>query len=792
MEVHPEERRIRLSARAFAEFASPGAVGTPPRSLTWRASIGQVWHQHLRQQALEREEPSEHEIKVAASIPHRGWTFDLEGRIDQIIHDGPGHLLREIKTVATPLPTSEAYLIDAYPQHFLQLACYLIIIQARPVANLSGNLRGEVVFVDYRAGVIQPVALPGDSDSTWCEQADRIVAAATELRARRQRMRSLQIGPAFAETRPEQRRALLQLDTALASKPRVAFEAPTGFGKTGVALESALKLLAGPVQHVLFLSGKSSGQHQAVRQLKHFARNAEGVLHFFQLRSKREHQERCPITQCDGRLSCHENLAEHWREANLSPQCQLNEGTISLDGILELSAQSGICPHALSRRLLAESEVWVCDYNYVFSPRHAAMLENIFGFKPERSLLIVDEAHNLPARVAENFSFVANAYEADRLAAELSAVRAGPALLAAWQNWTEFLQSLQPNEQHEARTEYETTDHLQRIVQHLRQTPVDWDALDPALVDRLFACEWQLDALQDERFQHLFWSRSPAELRVECLDATAHIRQQLSHYHRTLLMSATLQPMADFWDEVGGRDDGCCEVLAGAPWREHAYRVAIDARVDTRLRRRADYYLTTAETVARLAQDGPAPVAVFFPSYQYAETIRAYLQAEHTQLIVALQPRAIELSGQLRFIEESLLTAHALFFVLGSSFSESVDYLGGRIETALVVGPALPEVNAAQKARQTASAHLGREAAFEHVYIRPAMRKINQALGRLVRAPGQQARVLLHCRRFSEAAYRQRLDKDFTPGATIRADDELEAWLRGVDPHSPIPQGHFD
>jgi len=61
-----------------------------------------------------------------------------------------------------------------------------------------------------------------------------------------------------------------------------------------------------------------------------------------------------------------------------------------------------------------------------------------------------------------------------------------------------------------------------------------------------------------------------------------------------------------------------------------------------------------------------------------------------------------------------------------------------------------------------------------------------------VRAPGQQARVLLHCRRFSEAAYCQRLDKDFTPGATIRADDELETWLRGVDPHSPIPQGHFD
>ena len=68
----------------------------------------------------------------------------------------------------------------------------------------------------------------------------------------------------------------------------------------------------------------------------------------------------------------------------------------------------------------------------------------------------------------------------------------------------------------------------------------------------------------------------------------------------------------------------------------------------------------------------------------------------------------------------------------------------------MVVGPALPEVNPVQRAKLAAFEELGRDAAFDRVYRIPGMQKVNQALGRLVRAPGQRARVLLHCRRFAE------------------------------------------
>ncbi|MEM1426577.1 MAG: helicase C-terminal domain-containing protein, partial [Cyanobacteria bacterium P01_H01_bin.130] len=61
----------------------------------------------------------------------------------------------------------------------------------------------------------------------------------------------------------------------------------------------------------------------------------------------------------------------------------------------------------------------------------------------------------------------------------------------------------------------------------------------------------------------------------------------------------------------------------------------------------------------------------------------------------------------------------------------------------MMVGPALPEVSPIQTAKLDAHPELSREQAFERVYIIPAMRRIHQALGRIVRAPGQKAKVLL-------------------------------------------------
>jgi Rad3-related DNA helicase len=56
------------------------------------------------------------------------------------------------------------------------------------------------------------------------------------------------------------------------------------------------------------------------------------------------------------------------------------------------------------------------------------------------------------------------------------------------------------------------------------------------------------------------------------------------------------------------------------------------------------------------------------------------------------------------------------------------------------------------------------------------MRKVNQALGRLVRAPGHSARVLLHCRRFADEAYRTLLSTEYGDPEVLADDEEFVRW----------------
>ncbi|MFM9016669.1 MAG: helicase C-terminal domain-containing protein, partial [Verrucomicrobiota bacterium] len=132
--------------------------------------------------------------------------------------------------------------------------------------------------------------------------------------------------------------------------------------------------------------------------------------------------------------------------------------------------------------------------------------------------------------------------------------------------------------------------------------------------------------------------------------------------------------------------------------------------------------------------------------------------------------------GTARFVEDSLNRFTVLCLILGGSLGEGVDMLGGRIRSAVVVGPALPEVNALQEARRKMFAADGAEDAFSLAYVRPGMRKVNQALGRLVRAPGHSARVLLHCRRFADETYRVLLSGEYGDPPVLTDDGEFTRW----------------
>jgi Rad3-related DNA helicase len=519
--------------------------------------------------------------------------------------------------------------------------------------------------------------------------------------------------------------------------------------------------------------------------------------------------------------------ATRWPQSGLARFYVDEHHARDLDALRAAGRDARICPYEITRAALAFNDVWIGDYNYVFAPRNRGLFYEQPGFVAARTLLLLDEAHNLPTRVADAHSHSFTAAQAYAVRDELNRVHPSAGLLTAWDHCCHFLEHLRANDGLSPTAEDDARHLLAEFAGRLTAASLDFAALGPVAADALWQAPALVEELATSSLPRLWWSPRDGELALTCLDAASAIGATLREFGGVVLASATLNPVAGFAAACGldappdlpppppppaperlgalnKRDTrklfrqltSASELLrveearhaaspallrADAPWRDHSYDLAFDARVDTTFQHRSHHYTTTAATITALHAAARSAVAIFFPSYAYAEAIVQECATVAPALRTVLQPRLRDLAAQSAWVGESLLLADALFLVLGSSFAESIDALGGRVTHAMVVGPALPEVNAVQRARlaEASAAGLARDAAFRRVYQIPGMTKVNQALGRLVRAPGQQARVILHCRRFLDTSYAGLLAPEYQTGTTLRADADLATWLQG-------------
>jgi len=844
-----DQRTAALGAGEFSGFtAGPADAGAEGGGGLWRAQLGTRWHQELRARAAASHgAAARFEVGISGTLVHRGWRLTLTGRVDQLLPGPAGATLREIKSVLRALPANPAELRAEHPAYFIQLATYATLLRlglAAPAPEeppLPAAAAAELVLVEAGTGLLQVVPLDPADEAAFRAQLDR-VAAFLELRLRaRTRLRTLRFQSAFATPRPGQERTVAELTALFGRHPLVGLEAPTGFGKTGVLLEFALgQLRTGLFDRLLYLTSKATGQLQVIQTLAAMRPpdTGEGTgppVAAWHVRNKAEH---CinPVFHCVRDACPHlTDTALRWERAGLS-RFHLDEAHArDVEALRAAGRDAGVCPYEITRTALAFHDVWIGDYNYVFAPRSRGLFGGQPGYNPARTLLVIDEAHNLPARTADALSHACAAADAFAVREELHRLRPSAALVQAWDHWCHFLHRLPKRDALPAPDEDDARHLLGEIAAALRGTGVDFAALGPTASAALWEAPALVEALGDPAAPpRLWWSPEKGRLVLTCLDAAQPIGTLLRGFGGVVFASATLSPLEGFAAACGldsppaptpapspaperlgeltrrdtrrlfrqltsaaallreeeQREAATPRLLsAHAPWRDGAYDVARDLRVDTRYQQRGRHHGTTAATATALHQSAGGPVAAFFPSYLYAEAVRAAAEELGLVLPLSLQPRGLDLAAQASWISAALDRGEVLGLILGSSFAEGIDALGGRVRHALVAGPALPEVNPVQKARmdEATRAGLDRDAAFRRVYQLPGMTKVNQALGRLVRAPGQHARILLHCRRFAEPAYAELLAPAYQGGATLTTDADFAAWL--ARPPKPAPAG---
>jgi DNA excision repair protein ERCC-2 len=174
-------------------------------------------------------------------------------------------------------------------------------------------------------------------------------------------------------------------------------------------------------------------------------------------------------------------------------------------------------------------------------------------------------------------------------------------------------------------------------------------------------------------------------------------------------------------------------------------------------------YQKIADAIARIITLKQGNYIAFFPSFAFLDEVHAVL---HTQL----RGSAFEMLKQERdgknatteFLAKlrALARPTILLAVQGGVFAEGVDYPGDMLIGAIVVGPPLPTFDLEREIlREYYETHYG--TGFHYAYVYPAMSKVVQSAGRVIRSESDRGLIVLMDKRFVLPDYVQTMPKDW-------------------------------
>ncbi len=763
MRIDPVKRFVQVSAREISEFSTLRRAGSPGTG-RWRTDAGRKWHESVQRELADQYEK---EIPLTGDLQRGKWTLHVEGRCDlRSIPDGTPPILGEIKTLSEPLPLPEDELRARHPAHFRQIALYSLLAQD------AVSPKSFLLFIDPDSGIRQQVWLERKDIDLLERHIDLLLEFLDDVEERTHTRSTLQWESFAKSPRCGQIEASRLLGDALPRSRVIGFQAPTGFGKTRIVLEEALAALrSGKAERILYLTGKTSGQEQACAELQSLFPTTP-PLRTYRMRNHREHAAICPL---DG---CHPGMCAPTGETEragtpVTPSDHPGFPREAWRRIAENSTAHRCCPYEISRAFLAFSDLWIADYNYLFGPGSQHIFFEQPGFDPLRTWVLIDEAHNLPDRACSALGGTLSEDALLRTADNLRSTGCPRPLLEILRELARAVRDLPPQNVADADATYRILDLTESMRDVLGETRLPWETLEPVALETL-RCTESVDFLfSHENLDPVFWSPAPSALEWLPLDPVPWIDECLQDFACALFFSATLEPFP-FSSPRPVFKDKPHLVRINAP-KNDRFRVAIDPSVETTRRHRKKHYARTARTAAAFAESANGCVVLYFPSYEYASAIETFLHAEAPHLRTQMQPRDLDAEERENFARNAPLACDILLLMLGGTFAEAIDSFGGIIRRAMIIGPGLPELSAVNRLRM--QSWPDREQGFHEICRVTGMRRVNQAIGRFIRAEDHHAEILLHDKRFLEPGYRNLLREDIPDPPVLKTETALLTWL---------------
>ena len=531
-------------------------------------------------------------------------------------------------------------------------------------------------------------------------------------------------------------------------------QAPTGIGKTVGTLYPALRALPqSGVDKLAYLTCKGTGREAALDALRGLRDGMPAQALRVTVMVAKEQACEHPEKACHGQ-SC--PLARGFYDRLPAARAQaVAAGWMDPVAQRRVALQHGICPYYLGQELVRWADVVVGDVHHAFDSQ--GQLWGLAQALDWRMSVLVDEAHNLVDRARQMYS----------AALDLAAVRgarqqAPPALHAAFDALLAQASELAHAQQAAYAVVETLPEPLARALQALGAALSEHFQRQPLAVGPLLAFHFALqrfvklaDSLGEHSLFDVQQGPPPAAGTAASADTAAlsqglgqpdatftlrnvvparFLRQRLKALHSVTLFSATLGPHRYAIDLLGLPEDTAWLDVPPLFPAEHL-RVQVARAVSTRYAHRTHSLDALVDVIERQFDAHGGNYLAFFSSFEYLQCAAGRLALRRPDIPQWQQAPASDAAARQGFLGRFTPGGRGVgFAVLGGIFAEGVDLPGSRLIGAFIATLGLPPVSPVQLQVQARLARtFGADAGYADLV--PAMQKVVQAAGRVLRTP---------------------------------------------------------
>jgi len=593
------------------------------------------------------------------------------------------------------------------------------------------------------------------------------------------------------EYRPGQKELIGFIDRTVRDRRCAVIEAGTGTGKTITSLCGTLGYAKEHGMKVVYLTRTKSQQKQVIRESSAIGNDILCVA--VQGRSAAS----CPLMRDDPDLAAGnaEEISKlcsvYKRKSNGQCHCNFYSNIESTDveewvdlikrehpdpeDFSLMCENAGVCPYELMKLILPYADVIAVPYPFVFMPMVLDRFVEWIGVPLSRTILIVDEAHNLPDYLRDVQTFEYSEHAMDLAAKEAKdhgdfELQEGISVTDVVAVLKEILAAAQREyliDEDGMLPPYFLEDELMSrlgvssvtISRMCKSMEEIGDAIMEKKKERRklprsyiysmsrFIRTW-IDGDEDNYVRLIVKEGDNPMFQAYCMDPSG-AADPLNDCFSSIHMSGTLQPLDAYVSELGlERVDTLC--LDGIFPKENLLTLYTD-KVSMKYEEREleQNYNALMELVVDSINAVRVNTAVFFPSYSFMDKMVDDGLVRKLGRDVSYEQRGMaqpDLMNMFNRFKES--EGGVLFCVTGGRISEGLDFPDKALELAVIIGIPYPKPTAKMRAmRRYYDIRFGD--GMRYTSTIPTVRKMRQSIGRLIRSETDRGVAVIMDRRIA-------------------------------------------